>query len=78
MKVGVIGLGRMGIPVAQRLLSGGHQVQVHNRSPRSWPRSASGRRSCVAHRRRSRLRPRSAGEVVGDALWACVVAWGNR
>jgi 3-hydroxyisobutyrate dehydrogenase/2-hydroxy-3-oxopropionate reductase len=34
MKVGVIGLGRMGIPIAQRLLGDGHEVLVHTRSPR--------------------------------------------
>jgi 3-hydroxyisobutyrate dehydrogenase-like beta-hydroxyacid dehydrogenase len=32
MKVGVVGLGRMGRPVAERLLAAGHGVIVHNRS----------------------------------------------
>jgi 2-hydroxy-3-oxopropionate reductase len=33
MKVGFIGLGIMGRPMAARLLEGGHQLWVHNRSP---------------------------------------------
>ena len=33
MKVGVIGLGRMGRPMASRLLTAGFEVVVHNRSP---------------------------------------------
>jgi 2-hydroxy-3-oxopropionate reductase len=33
MKVGFIGLGIMGRPMATRLLEGGHQLWVHNRSP---------------------------------------------
>jgi 6-phosphogluconate dehydrogenase len=33
MKIGVIGLGRMGANIARRLLRGGHEVAVHNRSP---------------------------------------------
>jgi 2-hydroxy-3-oxopropionate reductase len=33
MKVGFIGLGIMGHPMAARLLEGGHELWVHNRSP---------------------------------------------
>jgi 2-hydroxy-3-oxopropionate reductase len=33
MKVGFFGLGIMGRPMATRLLEGGHQLWVHNRSP---------------------------------------------
>jgi 6-phosphogluconate dehydrogenase len=33
MQIGIIGLGRMGSGIAQRLLRGGHQCVVHNRSP---------------------------------------------
>jgi 3-hydroxyisobutyrate dehydrogenase/2-hydroxy-3-oxopropionate reductase len=34
VKVGVIGLGKMGVPMARRLLDAGHEVFVHNRSPK--------------------------------------------
>ena len=33
MKVGFIGLGRMGEAMARRLIDGGHQVGVYNRTP---------------------------------------------
>lgn len=33
MKIGVIGLGRMGGNIARRLMRGGHEVAVYNRSP---------------------------------------------
>ncbi len=33
MEVGFIGLGKMGQPMARRLLAAGHTVYVHNRSP---------------------------------------------
>ena len=33
MKIGVIGLGRMGSSIARRLIRHGHEVVVHNRSP---------------------------------------------
>ncbi|MFC1521041.1 phosphogluconate dehydrogenase (NAD(+)-dependent, decarboxylating) [Elusimicrobiota bacterium] len=33
MQVGIIGLGRMGINIARRLLLGGHKVVAYNRSP---------------------------------------------
>ena len=33
MQCGIVGLGRMGAGMARRLLRGGHQVVVHNRSP---------------------------------------------
>jgi 6-phosphogluconate dehydrogenase len=33
MKIGVIGLGRMGANIVRRLIQGGHEVVVHNRSP---------------------------------------------
>jgi 6-phosphogluconate dehydrogenase len=33
MKIGVIGLGRMGANIVRRLVRGGHKVVVHNRSP---------------------------------------------
>ncbi len=33
MELGMIGLGRMGANMAERLLRGGHRVVVHNRSP---------------------------------------------
>jgi 6-phosphogluconate dehydrogenase len=33
MKIGLIGLGRMGANIARRLIRGGHQVVVHNRTP---------------------------------------------
>ncbi len=33
MKIGVIGLGRMGANIVRRLIRGGHEVVVHNRSP---------------------------------------------
>ena len=33
MRVGVLGLGRMGVPIARRLLDAGHEVVVWNRSP---------------------------------------------
>lgn len=32
MKIGYIGLGRMGLPMAERLLQAGHALTVHNRS----------------------------------------------
>jgi 3-hydroxyisobutyrate dehydrogenase len=32
MKVGVIGLGRMGEAMSRRLLDGGHEVAVYNRT----------------------------------------------
>lgn len=33
MKIGMIGLGRMGMNMARRLLQGGHQVVAYNRTP---------------------------------------------
>ena len=33
MKLAMIGLGRMGMNMAKRLLQGGHQVVAYNRSP---------------------------------------------
>ncbi|MCK4837493.1 MAG: NAD(P)-binding domain-containing protein, partial [Desulfobulbaceae bacterium] len=33
MKIGMVGLGRMGMNMAKRLLQGGHQVVAFNRSP---------------------------------------------
>ncbi|MBI5557249.1 MAG: decarboxylating 6-phosphogluconate dehydrogenase [Deltaproteobacteria bacterium] len=33
MKIGMVGLGRMGMNMARRLLRGGHQVVAYNRSP---------------------------------------------
>ena len=33
MKLAMIGLGRMGMNMAKRLLKGGHQVIAYNRSP---------------------------------------------
>jgi 6-phosphogluconate dehydrogenase len=33
MQIGMIGLGRMGMNMAKRLLRGGHKVIVFNRSP---------------------------------------------
>lgn len=33
MKIGMIGLGRMGMNMSRRLLQGGHQVVAYNRSP---------------------------------------------
>src|SRR5215472_16016817 len=33
MQIGIIGLGRMGANMARRLLKGGHQCVVYNRSP---------------------------------------------
>ena len=33
MQLGMIGLGRMGANIARRLIRGGHEVVVHNRSP---------------------------------------------
>jgi 3-hydroxyisobutyrate dehydrogenase-like beta-hydroxyacid dehydrogenase len=33
VNVGVVGLGRMGRPIARRLLKAGHEVAVYNRSP---------------------------------------------
>lgn len=33
MKIGFCGLGRMGVPMAKRLLQAGHEVHVWNRSP---------------------------------------------
>jgi len=33
MKIGMVGLGRMGINMARRLLRGGHQVVAYNRTP---------------------------------------------
>src|SRR4030042_4626421 len=33
MQVGMIGLGRMGMNMAKRLLKGGHKVVAYNRSP---------------------------------------------
>ncbi len=32
MQIGMIGLGRMGINMARRLIKGGHEVVVYNRS----------------------------------------------
>ncbi|MBN2034485.1 MAG: decarboxylating 6-phosphogluconate dehydrogenase [Deltaproteobacteria bacterium] len=34
MKIGMIGLGRMGMNMARRLLQGGHEVVAYNRTPR--------------------------------------------
>lgn len=33
MKIAMVGLGRMGMNMARRLLQGGHQVVAYNRSP---------------------------------------------
>ena len=33
MQIAMIGLGRMGMNMAKRLLQGGHQVVVYNRTP---------------------------------------------
>jgi 3-hydroxyisobutyrate dehydrogenase len=33
MRVGLVGLGVMGLPIAERLLSAGHKTYVHNRTP---------------------------------------------
>ena len=35
MQLGIIGLGRMGAGMTQRLLQGGHQVVVFDRSPQA-------------------------------------------
>jgi 6-phosphogluconate dehydrogenase len=33
MRIGMIGLGRMGMNMAKRLLQGGHEVVAYNRTP---------------------------------------------
>jgi len=33
VRIGVVGLGRMGKPIAARLLDAGHEVTVFNRTP---------------------------------------------
>ena len=33
MQIGMIGLGKMGMNMARRLLQGGHQVVAYNRTP---------------------------------------------
>ena len=41
MQLGMIGLGRMGANMVRRLLKGGHQCVVFDRSPKavkSWPK----------------------------------------
>ena len=43
MKIGFIGLGTMGAPMARRLLEAGHDVVVHNRTrTREEPLAAGG------------------------------------
>src|SRR4029077_1125236 len=46
MRVGVIGLGIMGAPMARNLLRAGHEVVVHGRPPASsrWSRRGRGAR----------------------------------
>ena len=34
MQIGMIGLGRMGMNMAKRLMTGGHSVVAYNRTPR--------------------------------------------
>lgn len=43
MKVAVVGLGKMGVPIAERLLNAGHELTVWNRTPgRAEPLKARG------------------------------------
>ena len=62
MKVGFIGLGRMGEVMARRLIDGGHEVGVYNRTPdKLKPLTDAG-----AKARRTRSRPR---RQFGDAVF---------
>ena len=65
MKVGFIGLGRMGSAMARRLIEGGHEVGVYNRTPRRLKERDRARRQ--AGRTRSRPRP-TYGEAVFTML----------
>jgi 6-phosphogluconate dehydrogenase len=44
MKIGMIGLGRMGMNMARRLLQGGHEVVAYNRTPQKTDELAGGGR----------------------------------
>ena len=55
MRLGMIGLGRMGMNMARRLLRDGHEVVAYNRSPDKVARiAAEGARRCGKHRRPGR------------------------
>lgn len=55
-QIGWVGLGQMGLPMVTRLLDGGIEVGVYNRSPdKTAPISAKGAKSLRQHRR---TRPR--------------------
>ena len=57
MRVAVLGLGKMGVPIAERLLNAGHELTVWNRTP--------GRAESLA-KRGARVAG-SAAEAVGGA-----------
>ena len=59
MKVGFIGLGTMGRPMAGRLLDGGHQLLVHSRKPAPSELVEKGARDC-----RSAKEAASTSEVI--------------
>ncbi len=65
MKIGFIGLGTMGAPMARRLVDAGHDVTVHNRTrEREEPLAAAGARRAST--------PREAAE--GNALVITIVS----
>ena len=46
-KIGWIGTGRMGLPMAERLLKAGHDVSIWNRTrAKAEPLAAKGRQDC--------------------------------
>ena len=57
LKVGFIGLGRMGLPMSYRLLQAGYDPTVHNRSQGKVPEIAGAGAHAAA----------SAAQVTGDA-----------
>ena len=52
MKVGFIGIGRMGRGIAGRILTGEHDLVVYNRTPRENRRAGAGRSTGCGERRR--------------------------
>ena len=82
MRVGLVGLGKMGQAIADRLLDAGYALDVFNRTPgRDRPTSSSAARPLAAarsrgarrlpdfSRRRRRPRSRGAGAVLRAASW---------
>ena len=66
MQLAMIGLGRMGANMVRRLLKGGHQCVVFDRSPKASQRSGSRKSSRKLISARPRVEVGKAPRVVAD------------